>query len=188
MSASTNSRPSLSTTPSWGASVVNGFGLDLRLSARSALPVDLVGLRAIDPDSGSAFPFAPEVVPNQPYYLDDANAPGGRRINFDAFRAAPAGSHGNAGRNPVRGFHAAQTDLAVRRVFRLNERVRLQFRAEAFNLLNTPVFGAIYNELSYGRDRFGYAYSTQNSQLGGLNALYQSGGPRSLQLALRLHF
>ncbi len=172
----------------WGASVVNGFGLDLRLSARSALPVDLVGLRAIDPDSGSAFPFAPEVVPNQPYYLDDANAPGGRRINFDAFRAAPAGSHGNAGRNPVRGFHAAQTDLAVRRVFRLNERVRLQFRAEAFNLLNTPVFGAIYNELSYGRDRFGYAYSTQNSQLGGLNALYQSGGPRSLQLALRLHF
>ena len=47
----------------WAAAVVNGFGLDLRLSARSALPVDLVGLRAIDPDSGTAFPFAPQAVP-----------------------------------------------------------------------------------------------------------------------------
>lgn len=172
----------------WAAAVANGFGLDLRLSARSALPVDLVGLRAIDPDSGTAFPFVPNVVPNQPFYLDDPTAPGGRRINFDAFQAAPAGTHGNAGRNPVRGFHAAQTDLALRRVFRLTEHARLHFRAEAFNLFNTPIFGAIYNELSYGRSRFGYAYSTQNSQLGGLNALYQAGGPRSLQLALRLTF
>ncbi|MCL4854107.1 MAG: hypothetical protein KJZ78_22335, partial [Bryobacteraceae bacterium] len=81
-----------------------------------------------------------------------------------------------------------QTDLAVRRDFLLSERFRLQFRAEAFNVWNQPVFGSIYSQLSNGVVLFGTASNTLNSQLGGLNSLYQSGGPRSMQLALRLHF
>ncbi|MBI1357430.1 MAG: TonB-dependent receptor plug domain-containing protein [Acidobacteria bacterium] len=168
--------------------IVNGFAVDARLSARSAMPVDLIGRRAVSPDSGSSFPYAPNLVPGQPLYIDDASAPGGRRINFDAFEAAPEGVYGNAGRNPVRGFSAFQTDLALRRHFRLSERLGLQLRAEAFNVFNTPIFGAIYNDLGYGASRFGYAYSTQNSQLGGLSSIYQTGGPRSIQLSLRLRF
>jgi len=78
--------------------------------------------------------------------------------------------------------------LALRREFPIRERLRLQFRAEAFNILNHPNFGLIHNKLSNGPKQFGYAYTTLNGQLGGLNPLYQAGGPRSIQIALKLLF
>jgi len=68
----------------------------------------------------------------------------------------------------------------------LTERLHLQLRAEAFNVFNHPNFGAVYNQIS--DPRFGLASSTLNGQLGGLNPLYQVGGPRSMQLALKLRF
>ena len=82
----------------------------------------------------------------------------------------------------------AQVDLALRRDFPLTERLHLQFRAEAFNLFNHPMFGDVYSYLGNGPSLFGLAYDTQNVQLGTTNSLYQNGGPRSLQLALRLSF
>jgi len=53
--------------------------------------------------------------------------------------------------------------------------------------------GDVRSQLSSGNmgsllNRFDYAYNTQNNQLGGLSSLYQSGGPRSLQLALTVSF
>jgi hypothetical protein len=81
-----------------------------------------------------------------------------------------------------------QADLALRRTFPIHEGLRLQFRAEAFNLFNHANFGAVYNYLFYGPSLFGYAYQTLNNSLGGLNSLYQSGGPRSIQLALKFVF
>jgi hypothetical protein len=73
--------------------------------------------------------------------------------------------------------------------------VHLQFRAEAFNLFNHPsfslsgpqywIFGGYNPSCACG---FGGANSTLNNSLGGLNALYQTGGPRSLQIALKLLF
>jgi hypothetical protein len=70
----------------------------------------------------------------------------------------------------------------------LHENLALQFGLEAFNVLNHPVFGSVYKDLSLGPDNFGLAYSLLNSQLGGLNSLYQSGGPRSMQISMKLHF
>jgi hypothetical protein len=58
----------------------------------------------------------------------------------------------------------------------------------AYNLLNHSIYGSVRNSLSDGAALFGQAYNTQNNQLGGLSALYQVGGPRSLQLSLKLHF
>lgn len=80
------------------------------------------------------------------------------------------------------------SSTSPRREFSITERFHLQLRAEGFNVLNHPIFGAIYNQLSVGSARFGLAYNTMNTQLGGLNSLYQMGGPRSLQLALKLRF
>ncbi len=96
-------------------------------------------------------------------------------------------SEGNARRNVARGFDAVQADVAIRREFPIHEGLGFTFRAEAFNVLNHAIFGNIYNQLS-APATFGYAYNMQRSQLGGLNLLYQTGGPRSLQVALRLHF
>lgn len=171
---------------------LKNWSLDLRLFARSALPVDVVGAEALNSSTGQFVYYHPDVVPGQPLYIQDPNAPGGRVINYNAFVSGTdsAGNavEGNLGRNALRGFDAVQADVALRRDFRLTERVGLQFRAEAFNILNHPIFGSIYNQLTNGPNYFGYAANTLNNQLGGLSALYQVGGPRSLQLALRLHF
>jgi hypothetical protein len=64
----------------------------------------------------------------------------------------------------------------------------MQFRAEAFNILNHPNFGAIYNTMNSGAALFGQAENTLNVGLKNQSALYEQGGPRSLQLALKLLF
>ena len=90
----------------------------------------------------------------------------------------------------MRGFGAWQMDLAVRRNFPINERLKLQFRAEAFNIFNHPNFGTInatYCSVGPGCS-FGQATATLANSLGGLSPLYQMGGPRSIQFALKLIF
>ena len=117
---------------------------------------------------------------------------GGRRLNRAAFQAAPAGQQGNLKRNSVRGFGAWQVDLALRREFKTPQSTRLQLRAELFNIFNHPLFADPVVNLSSGL----FGQSTQmlgrslgtGGQVGGLNPMYQIGGPRSVQLALRLLF
>jgi hypothetical protein len=162
------------------------WGIDSRITARSALPVDIIsGLTLLS--SGLQQYVRPDVVPGVPVYADDPMAPGGRLVNASAFEAA-SGEFGNEPRNFVRGFDAWQTDLAIQRDFPLHDRLVLKFRAEGFNLFNHPSFGNIDNNLSDGPALFGRASNTLNVQLGGLNPLYQVGGPRSIQLALKLTF
>ena len=58
----------------------------------------------------------------------------------EAFPLAPQFTIGNSSRNPVLGPDFINLDLMAGRVFRVTERVRLDFRFEAFNALNTPQF------------------------------------------------
>ena len=44
------------------------------------------------------------------------------------------------GRNTMRGPGVVNLDLSLFRSFKLNDRFNLQFRAEAFNVSNTPHF------------------------------------------------
>jgi hypothetical protein len=165
------------------------WAFDARVSARSALPVDILdGPSIINASSGATTNYHPNRVADTPLYLD--GGVGGRIINFNAFTPGPTGGtvDGDAGRNIARGFDAVQADLTLRRDFPITQRVGLQFRVEAYNLFNHPILGDIYNELSDGSTLFGQAYDTESTQLGGLSSLYQVGGPRSLQVALKLHF
>jgi hypothetical protein len=170
------------------AHILGGWSLDTRVQARSSQPVDIIGTSSIDPGTGESLYYQPDLVPGQPLYVYGTEYPGGRAINFNAFIAAPPGEEGDVPRNFLRGFGAVQADLAVRRDFALNERVHLQLRGEAFNLLNHANFGAIYNNLSSGPTQFGRAYNTLNASLGGLSSLYQTGGPRSLQVSAKVTF
>jgi len=77
-------------------------------------------------------------------------------------------------------------DMAVRRDFPIYETLKLQFRAEAFNIFNHPNFGNINSSL--GQKTFGQATATLANSLGILSPLYQMGGPRSMQFALKLVF
>ena len=169
--------------------ILGGWGVDSRISARSALPVDVVASTQVSPSGVSYTPY-PHLDPSQPLYVNVENAPGHRAINLNAFIVPAAGEEGTAGRNIARGFASYQSDLAIRREFTLTERARLTFRAEAFNIFNHANFGSISSNIqsSTATRPFGWATGTQASQLGGLNPLYQMGGPRSFQMALRLQF
>jgi hypothetical protein len=87
-----------------------------------------------------------------------------------------------------------QWDFAVHRDFSLLEHMKLQFRAELFNVLNHPNFGPPNNQFGSGAfgvstQLLGQSLSGQNSLGGGgFDPLYQIGGPRSVQLALKLIF
>jgi hypothetical protein len=92
----------------------------------------------------------------------------------------------------LRGFGAWQADVAFQRQFRVTEKLGLRFRGEFFNLFNHPNFGPPDNNLT--DTLFGQSTQTLASSLGsggangGFNSLYQIGGPRSVQLALKLQF
>ena len=116
-----------------------------------------------------------------------------RKGNQPAAFTTPTGAvQGDLGRNALRGFGAADVDLTLRRQFKLRERLALQARADLFNIFNHPNFGSPINYLSSPQ----FGQSTQmlgaslgsGGQNGGLNPLYQIGGPRSVQLALKLLF
>jgi hypothetical protein len=166
-----------------------GWGVDSRISARSALPVDITASTQIT-SAGVQYSPRPNLIAGQPLYVRVDNAPGQRAINAAAFSMPAAGADGNAGRNIARAFASYQTDLALRRDFVVTERIRTTFRVEAFNLFNHANFGAISSNIQTATATrpFGWATGTQAAQLGGVNALYQVGGPRSLQLALRIQF
>ena len=186
--------------PSFVSVVVNHWGIDGRLSARTSFPVSLDGRQVADPATGNFLFAGLNLVPEQPFYLYGAQCaaaynngrgcPGGRAINPAAFSAPTGNSAGDAPRNFVRGFGAWQADLAVRRDFPLHDRLRLQFRAEAFNVFNHPNFGSINARFCSPSPTctFGQAQLTLARSLGGLSPLYQAGGPRSVQIALKLTF
>jgi hypothetical protein len=62
-------------------------------------------------------------------------------FNTAAFVAPACICFGNSGRGVVRGPGFMDLDLGITRNFHVNERFRLQFRAESFNLLNHPNLG-----------------------------------------------
>jgi len=181
--------------------VLHHWGLDDRLTTRSSFPVTLNGQTLIDPTTLRKYSAGLNLVPGQPVYLYGSNCdsvlqglgdlkpgqgcPGGRAINPNAFAKVTSGV-GNAPRNFARGFGAWQMDLAIRRDFPIHERLTLQFRAEAFDIFNHPNFGLINS--NFGQSTFGQATGTLANSLGVLNSLYQMGGPRSMQFALRLSF
>jgi hypothetical protein len=173
--------------------------MDNIIQARSAAPVDVNNGAPIQLTSTSEVVLRPDVVSGEPLYLFGSQYPGGRALNYNAFTAAPNNpttglpEQGDLGRNALRGFGATQWDFAIRRQFPLGERFKLQFRAELFNVLNHPNFGPPASSTALPPSQFGVATQMLGASLGqgygtGLSPLYQIGGPRSIQLALKLTF
>jgi len=174
--------------------VTKNWSIEGVVVARSGFPFNVYLLTAT---IGEALP-RPNLVPGQPLRLVGSQCapvfgspcPGGRGLNPAAFAApANASQQGTEGRNDIPGFGLTQGDLALSRKFAITERVNLLFRADAFNVLNHPNFANPY--AYYLSPTFTtYLLSTQmlNQGLGGLNPLFQEGGPRSMQLSLKLTF
>jgi len=169
---------------------LGGWSLDGFVLARSAPPDDLVGATVVA--ANTTLSLRPNVNPGVPLVLYGSQYPGGKIFNQAAFAAPSTGQQGDFGRNVLRGFGAWQADLALQRQFRLTENVGLRFRSEFFNIFNHPNFGNPNNDLT--SPLFGHSTQTLATSLGsggangGFNSLYQIGGPRSIQLALKLEF
>lgn len=179
-----------------------GWSLESVVEAWSAPPVN-VYYSAFLQSLGAFAEVRPDVVPAVPLYLHGRQYAGEEAINPAAFTPPPLGSTGNPlqqgdlGRNALRGFGAAQWDFAVHRDFPIHEAVKLQFRAEMFNVLNHPNFAPPVGDLespSAINPQFGRSTETLGQFLGGavgsggFSSLYQIGGPRSVQVALKLFF
>jgi hypothetical protein len=180
--------------------LLGGWALESFVLVRSAPAVDLSDAQFFELDGGIATNVRPDAVAGQPAYLYSSAFPGGKALNPAAFSDPPADPatgnplrQGTLGRNALRGFGASQWDFAVHRDFPIREVFRLQFRAEMFNVLNHPNFGPPQNV--FGQNGFGLSTQTLGQSLAGgnlgggsLDPLYQIGGPRSIQFALKLIF
>ncbi len=95
-----------------------------------------------------------------------------RWFNTAAFATQPLYTFGNVGRNTMHAPGRRSLDMSVHREFKPIERMTMQFRWEAFNLTNTPPFGAPGG--AFGSTSFGVISS--------------AGLPRNMQVALKLLF
>jgi len=184
--------------------ILGGWGSDFMFRARSAPPVNIVtnvNWSQFAPNTNIA--ERPNIVAGQPFYLFGsacaafyhvASCPGGWGINKAAFSNPVAGTQGSLARNHLRGFGFNELDATIRRQFNMTERLNLQFRADIFNVLNTPAFGFAANNLNTSNGAFGLSSAMLANSLfvsgglAGFNPLYQIGAPRSMQLSLKLVF
>jgi hypothetical protein len=101
-------------------------------------------------------------------------------FNVDAFQPQILGTIGNEVRNSIFGPNFRHVDLSLFKDFPLTERFALQFRAEAFDISNTPNYYIPNNNpsnLQLGSSNFG--------QVTNFDPNYT---PRELQFALKLSF
>jgi hypothetical protein len=108
---------------------------------------------------------------------------------------APSGAgEGDLGRNTLRGFPLRELDLDVHREFSVSDHLRIRFEADIFNVFNQANFAspsAVLTDSNFGTSRsmMNAGFGSGNASTGGgYNSLYTMGGPRALQLAIKLLF
>jgi hypothetical protein len=90
------------------------------------------------------------------------------------------------GRNTFRGPFGVRFDATLGKNFQLNERFRLRFAYDAFNVFNHPNFDAPNNDVSFFSNYAPPVLSTPTGSLGYIQ--HTVGSPRFMQLNLRLSF
>jgi hypothetical protein len=101
--------------------------------------------------------------------------PGQRYFDTTAFVAPGPNRFGNAGRNIGRGPVLPNYDFSVFRTLDVREGLKLEFRAELYNLTNTPQFANPVGNVNAGN-------------FGQITGTFNGAGEREVQLALRLRF
>jgi len=102
----------------------------------------------------------------------------GTFFDTSAFARVTDVRFGTVGRNTMRGPGVVNMDMSLFRTFKLTEKFNLQFRAEAFNLSNTPHFSNPNGNAN--SDNFGKVLST--------NSAWAAGRSREFQFGLRFGF
>ena len=101
----------------------------------------------------------------------------------------PYGSYGTMGRDILRNSGFKDWDLSVTKDWKFKDRVTAQFRAEVFNILNHPIFanpGRGIPDANPAGAQFGCGCNTPDQAA--QNPVLGAGGPRAMQLGLKLIF
>lgn len=123
----------------WASQLIGGWELAGIASARTGLPVNITASRtAAQLPDGNTSGQRPNLVPGVPIYA--ANQSINNWFNPAAFAAPANGTWGNLGRYIANGPGAYEIDSSLQKRFRLSERLAINFRAAAFNLLNHPEY------------------------------------------------
>ncbi len=174
-----------------GQSWLKDWIVSSTLEARTGFPFNLT---TVDRTIGLGFANTgrPDLLPGQPIWIQNSAVPGGRELNPNAFQSPGIEVNGSLGRNILRGPGLFQIDASLRRQFRLFRGTSLETSLNTFNLLNHASFS---NPVGYlGSPLFGQAVSTQNLMMGsgnptnGLTPIFQAGGPRTVELGLKISF
>lgn len=158
----------------WGAllnaatAALNGWSLNGIMLLQSGMPVTVT--QATNNNSFAGFAL------QRPNIIAKTSLPASQRtpahfFNTAAFTTAPQFTIGNGSRNPVRGPAYRDLDIAFVKNTPLARETNLEFRAELFNIINTPAFSQPNG--SFGAAAFGSITSTTTD-------------PRVIQFALRL--
>jgi Carboxypeptidase regulatory-like domain/TonB dependent receptor len=149
-------------------SVLGGWSLNAIASLQSGMPVTIT--QATNFNSFAGYSLQRPTITGDPKLPSDQRTTS-RFFNTAVFTTTPQFAIGNASRNPVRGPAYRNLDLALVKKTKLSERTNLEFRAEVFDLTNTPAFAQPNG--SFGSPAFGTITSTTTD-------------PRVIQFALRL--
>jgi hypothetical protein len=161
----------------WANALAGGWTLASIISVQSGFPLGLTQTGG-QPFSGSRPSYVTGIDPLTSGSTDRRLGGAGQTqayFNPAAFRLAQSFELGNVPRSAgaLRSPLSFQDDLSAIKNFEIHGDIMLQFRLEAFNVLNKPQFG--FPNTTYGSSSFGYITSQANL-------------PRNIQAALKLYF
>jgi Carboxypeptidase regulatory-like domain len=165
--------------------ILGDWQVNTAFTVHGGFPISMLDW-AGDPGTGSFQPRPDCVSPTRatPYQEAPASV-GGGYYWFDPTTMAnpPAGQFGNCGVSTERGPGLAQVDIGLSKFFPITEKSNLEFRAEAINAFNTPIFTVA----GYSIDVVGFnpngSVATPNTGL-----VNTSQGARNLQFGLKYNF
>jgi outer membrane receptor protein involved in Fe transport len=185
--------------------LTNGWGLDGVLTLNSGQPYNVNYLFEGNFNGSGEFFGRPDLVGNP---FAGTHTPS-NFLNLSAFQVpcsvdgsgnciAGTQHFGNLGRNAFTGPTYKNLDFSLVKDTKINERVSLQFRVNAFNILNHPNFANplwpnfavdfLQNGQSANGRGVGFLPITTTPDVGVGNPFLGGGGSRNLELAVRVKF
>ncbi len=136
-------------------------------------------------------PGGPGARPNMVHSAHLSNSSITQFFDPTAFQLQTQGTLGNEHRNQIYGPHDRRMDFSLIKTFPIYERMKLQFRAESFNIFNIPNFAAPNTAITKWQTEAAGSTPDSNkadTNFGSISSTSVSEVPREFQLALKLMF
>jgi hypothetical protein len=171
--------------PFSGNEWVRGWQVNAIATSKSGQPY--TPILDFDPSLTGGFTSRPNYAPGA-LIEKDGQVTINRNLPLDPFTGLPmalipaTGEFGNLGRNTFTGPRYKNVDLSILKETRVGEKMRIQSRFEMFNVFNTTNLSLPERRLM---DPF-FGRSSRTADAAGASPGIGGGGPRAIQVALRL--